>query len=132
MTVPLEWSLREDGTYAGRFTAPDSGRYTIEATAKRGTDTVRTANTTLLVDDRGADVSQAEQRPAVLRRIANETGGRYYPIDDVSKLADDAMFTESGVTVREAKDLWDMPIVFLLLALLLGGEWAYRRFRGLA
>ncbi len=132
ITVPLEWSLREDGSYTGRFNAADSGRYAIAATAKRGTDTTRLASTTLLVDERGADVSQAEQRPAVLRRIANETGGRYYALDDVAKLADDAMFTESGVTVREAKDLWDMPVVFLLLALLLGGEWGYRRWRGLA
>ena len=132
ITVPLEWSLREDGSYTGRFNAADSGRYAIAATAKRGTDTTHLASTTLLVDERGADVSQAEQRPAVLRRIANETGGRYYALDDVAKLADDAMFTESGVTVREAKDLWDMPVVFLLLALLLGGEWGYRRWRGLA
>jgi uncharacterized membrane protein len=132
MTVPLEWSLREDGTYTGRFTATDSGRYTIVANAKRGTDTTRTATTTLLVDDRGADVAQAEQRPALLKRIANETGGRYYTMDDVAKLADDAMFTESGVTVREAKDLWDMPLVFLVLALLLSAEWGYRRWRGLA
>ncbi|MEQ1692801.1 MAG: glutamine amidotransferase, partial [Gemmatimonas sp.] len=132
ITVPLEWSLREDGSYLGRFTAADSGRYAIAATAKRGTDTARTASSTLLVDDRGADVSQAELRPAVLRRIANETGGRYYPLDDVARLADDAMFTESGVTVREAKDLWDMPAVFLMLALLLGTEWGYRRWRGLS
>ena len=132
ITVPLEWSLREDGSYAGRFTATDSGRYEIAATARRGADSSYAAATTLLVDDRGADVAQAEQRPAVLRRIADETGGRYYPIDDVARLADDAMFTESGVTVRESKDLWDMPIVFLLLALLLGGEWAYRRWQGLA
>lgn len=132
ITVPLEWSLREDGSYTGRFTAADSGRYAVTATAKRGNDSVRTAETTLLVDDRGADVSQAEQRPAVLRRIASETGGRYYALDNVAKLAEDAMFTESGVTVREAKDLWDMPIVFLLLALLLGGEWGYRRWRGLS
>jgi hypothetical protein len=34
--------------------------------------------------------------------------------------------------VRESKDLWDMPIVFLLLAALLGAEWAYRRWQGLA
>jgi uncharacterized membrane protein len=132
MTVPMEWALREDGSYAGRFTAADSGRYAITATATRGTDSTRTASTTLLVDDRGADVAQAEQRPAVLRRIAEETGGRYYTLDNVAQLGDDAMFTESGVTVREAKDLWDMPIVFILLALLLGGEWAYRRWRGLA
>lgn len=132
LTVPLEWSLREDGTYAGKFTTADSGRYVIDAVAKRGTDTTRSARTTLLVDDRGADVAQAEQRPALLKRIANETGGRYYTLADVNKLADDAMFTESGVTVREAKDLWDMPIVFLLLAGLLSAEWGYRRWRGLA
>ncbi len=136
ITVPLEWSLREDGSYMGKFTAPDSGRYSIAATSVRGAeggrDSTRTATTTLLVDDRGADVAQAEQRPAVLRRIAQETGGRYYTLDDVSRLADDAMFTESGVTVREAKDLWDMPAVFLVLALLLGAEWGYRRWRGLS
>lgn len=132
LTVPLEWSLREDGSYTGRFTAADSGRFTIEATATRAKDSTRTATSTLLVDDRGADVAQAEQRPAVLRRIAEETGGRYYTIADVAKLADDAMFTESGVTVREAKDLWDMPVVFMVLALLLGAEWGYRRWRGLS
>jgi uncharacterized membrane protein len=134
ITVPLEWSLREDGSYAGRFSAPDSGKYIIEALATRGgdSDSTRRATTTLLVDDRGADVAQAEQRADVLRRIATETGGRYYPLSDVSQLADDAMFTESGVTVRESKDLWDMPIVFLLLALLLGAEWGYRRWKGLA
>jgi len=132
LTVPLEWSLREDGSYTGRFTATDSGRYAITATSRRGPDSSSVAATTLLVDDRGADVAQAEQRPAVLRRIANETGGHYYTLDDVARLADDAMFTESGVTVRESKDLWDMPIVFILLAALLGAEWAYRRWQGLA
>jgi len=130
--IPLEWSLREDGTYSGTFTAVDSGRYQLTAEARFGRDSVETASTTLLVDDQGADVSQAERQAPLLRRIAEETGGRYYDIDEVARLADDAAFTNSGITVREAKDLWDMPAVFLLLALLLGAEWGYRRWRGLA
>jgi hypothetical protein len=36
------------------------------------------------------------------------------------------------VTVLEEKDLWNMPIVFLLLLGLVGAEWAFRRNRGLA
>ncbi len=134
MSVPLEWSLREDGSYTGTFVAPDTGRYAIAATARRarGRDTVQTVNATLLVDDHGADMAQAELRVPLLKRIADETGGRYYPLADAQQLADDAIYTESGVTVREAKDLWDMPAVFLLLALLLGAEWGYRRWRGLA
>ena len=41
-------------------------------------------------------------------------------------------YSDAGVSVRDALDLWDMPIVFLLLALLLGAEWGIRRSRGLA
>lgn len=131
-SIPLEWSLREDGTYNGTFTAVDSGRYELTAEARFGRDSVETSSTTLLVDDQGADVSQAERQAPLLKRIAAETGGRYYDIGDAARLADDAAFTNSGITVREAKDLWDMPVVFLTLALLLGAEWGYRRWRGLA
>jgi hypothetical protein len=35
------------------------------------------------------------------------------------------------VTVVEERDLWDMPAILLLLIALTGGEWAYRRARGL-
>ena len=130
--IPLEWSLRDDGSYAARYTPRDTGRYTIDATAAIGRDSARFFTTTLLVDERGADMAQAELRTPLLQRIAKETGGRYYPIGDVDRLADDAVYTSAGVTVREAKDLWDMPVVFLLLAAVLSAEWGYRRWRGLS
>jgi hypothetical protein len=130
--LPLEWSLRDDGSYTARFTPRDTGRYRIDAEAGRARDSLQLAETSLLVDDRGADVAQAELRAALLQRIAEETGGRYYPLSDAARVADDAVYTNAGVTVREARDLWDMPAVFLALALLLGIEWGYRRWRGLA
>ena len=131
-TLALEWSLRDDGSYTARFTPRDTGRYTVDALARTSRDSTQAVTTTILVDERGADVAQAELRAPLLRRIADETGGRYYPIDGAAALADDAVYTNAGVTVREAKDLWDMPAVFLLLALLLGIEWGHRRWRGLA
>ncbi len=130
--LSLEWSLRDDGSYSATFTPRDTGRYTVDALARTGRDSVQAVTTTVLVDERGADVAQAELRTPLLRRIADETGGRYYPIDDAARLADDATFTNAGVTVREAKDLWDMPAVFLVLAVVLTAEWGYRRWRGLA
>lgn len=132
INVPLEWTLREDGSYAGRLLAEELGIYRVEAEAHRGRDTTRSAPGSILVDDHGADVEQAELRAPLLRRLAGETGGRYYPLADASRLADDVAYTESGVTVRETRDLWDMPAVFLVLLTLLGTEWAYRRARGLA
>lgn len=132
MTVPLEWTLGEDGVYTGRFVPEVAGMHTLSAEARRGRDTVRALEGALLADDTGADVEQAELRTPFLRRIAESTGGRYYPLADAEALAEDVMYTESGVTVRESLDLWDMPIVFLVLTALLGGEWALRRKWGLA
>ena len=129
---PLTWTMRGDGGYEGRFVAEETGMYRLEAEARRGRDTARAAPAALLVDDYGADVEQAELRTPLLRRIAGETGGRYYPLAEAGRLADDVMYTQSGVIVRESRDLWDMPFVFLLLIGLLGGDWAYRRARGLA
>jgi len=50
----------------------------------------------------------------------------------VSALPEDVSFTESGATVREERDLWDMPVLLLGLLALIGTEWAWRRSRGLA
>ncbi|MEP7106278.1 MAG: hypothetical protein ABI838_10575, partial [Chloroflexota bacterium] len=130
--VPLSWTLKEDGAYQGRFVTEEEGMYRVEAEARRGADTMRAAPAARLADDHGADVEQAELRSPLLRRISGETGGRYYPLSDAGKLTEDVEFTESGVTVRESRDLWDMPALFLLLVTLLGAEWGYRRWRGLA
>ena len=47
-------------------------------------------------------------------------------------LPEDVRYTESGATVFEHYELWDMPIAFFLLLLLFGAEWVYRRAGGLA
>ncbi len=132
--VPLTWTMRGDGIYEGRYVATDPGIYRVEAEARRSGEpgVSRADPSALLVDDFGADVEQPELRTQLLERVAGETGGRYYPLAQAAGLSDDVGYTESGVTVRESRDLWDMPIVFLLLIGLLGTDWAYRRRRGLA
>ncbi len=130
--VPLDWTLRDDGTYAGRFVPAELGTYRIDAFAARGADTARAAEGGVLVDLRGADMERPELRTALLKRIADETGGRYYPLADLSQLPDDVVLTESGIVAHETRDLWDMPVVVLLLLALLAAEWIYRRRRGLA
>jgi len=67
-----------------------------------------------------------------LERIASETGGRFYTRDTVERLPEDMSYTEGGTTIRDRRDLWDMPVVFLFLVGLVGSEWGYRKLRGLA
>ena len=73
----------------------------------------------------------AAQRAPLLRRIAEETGGRYYSLETVAALPRDIVYTERGITTTEQLDLWDMPALFILMVLLMGAEWGYRRVRGL-
>ncbi|MBI2535498.1 MAG: hypothetical protein HYW06_00665 [Gemmatimonadetes bacterium] len=80
----------------------------------------------------GAEFFGAGMRRAALEQLAQETGGRFYTPAQVAALPEDVRFTESGATVFEHHDLWDMPATFLLLLALLGVEWGWRRARGLA
>ena len=57
----------------------------------------------------------AAMRPAFLRRVAEETGGRFYTPATVSTLPEDITYMGRGVTVSQEKDLWDMPVLMVLL-----------------
>ena len=81
--------------------------------------------------DGAEEYFDAGLRASFLRRLSGETGGRYYTPATASALPRDVVYTRSGNTVVERKELWDMPVVLLVLVALLGAEWGYRRARGL-
>ena len=47
-------------------------------------------------------------------------------------MIEDLTHTDGAGSVRETKELWDMPINFLLVIALAGGEWFIRKRKGLA
>jgi hypothetical protein len=78
-----------------------------------------------------AENFRTEQNRELLERLAAQTGGQYWKPADLGKLAGSIPFSEAGVTVRETKDLWDLPLVFLVLVLLRFSEWWLRRKWGI-
>jgi uncharacterized membrane protein len=130
--IPMEWTLHDDGAYAGQLMADEAGSYQVVVEARHGADTAYSAAAALVADTTGADLGRAELRRDLLQRLATSTGGRYYPLAEASRLLKDVEFTAGGITARDAHDLWDMPIVLLLLVVLLVSDWALRRVRGLA
>lgn len=131
-TLPFEWAADRDGEYTATMVPGENGVHTVDVTAVLGRDTVRSTVGYVRVADPTAEYFGAEMRPGLLRQVADETGGKYYGADDVSKLPEDVVYTNSGATEVQRLDLWDMPVVFALLLSLLGAEWLYRRRRGLA
>ncbi len=130
-TVPLEWSVEEDGEYRGTFVPDQLGGYDIRVSAAYGGSDIGTSHTGIRSVDLPTEFFGAERNTGLLRRIAEETGGRFYTRSTLGGIVQDVEFTDSGRTVTETFELWDMPIALLLLLTLLAAEWGVRRRRGL-
>ncbi|HEX6057736.1 MAG TPA: glutamine amidotransferase [Gemmatimonadaceae bacterium] len=129
--LPMDWRVDRDGEYGAAFAPAEAGRHVVEVSARIG-DRVVTDTAAIDAGESRREWFDAEMRAPLLRRLADETGGRFYTPATVDALPEDVVFTESGTTVRTRKELWDMPVVFLLLIGLVVGEWGWRRVRGLA
>jgi uncharacterized membrane protein len=132
--LPMEWSLERDGEYRASFAPAEVGAYEVRvrAAARDGKDSVAAEPLHLDAADPQDEWFDAGMRAPLLRRVAAETGGRFYTPATVSALPEDLRLARGGVTVVERLALWDMPAVLLLLGGLLATEWACRRAWGLA
>jgi uncharacterized membrane protein len=131
--VPMTWTVEQDGEYRGRYTPSEDGLYRIavDGRTRTGADTGRgVAN--LLVAPSDAEYFDAAMRAPLLQRLSEDTGGRFFRASDATGLVDAITYSGKGVTVVEERELWDMPVVLLVLLSLMGAEWLSRRRRGLA
>ena len=126
-TVPLRPDPSAHGVYATDWNAAKQGSYVAEISARRGHDQLGSDVLTLRREDGMAENFHREQNRDLLQKLAQETGGHYYKPDDAGRLPQEISYSEAGITSREMKDLWNMPVIFLLLLALRSSEWFLRR-----
>jgi len=119
------------GQFQAAWSAPKTGAYLTEVTAQRANKELGRDVLTFQRMDGVAENFHTEQNRELLEHLATQTGGRYWKPADLGKLAAAIPFSEAGVTTRETKDLWDLPLVFLVLLLLRFSEWWLRRKWGI-
>jgi len=130
--VPMSWDGENPGEYSAALPTKAPGWYEARLDATRAGKSVGSAVTHFRAAPGDAEYFDATMHAGTLRRIAEETGGRFYEAGNISSLADDLRYTGRGVTTVEEHDLWHMPIVLMLLVALLCAEWGYRRAVGYA
>jgi len=130
--IPVEWTVTKDGEYRTTFTPDESGIYDVRVTASRDQKDLGTTAMNVRVSAGDAEYFDAAMRAPLLKRIAEETGGRFFTPANASALPEAISYSGRGVTVVEERELWDMPALFLLLVGLVFAEWGFRRARGLA
>ncbi|MBZ5609408.1 MAG: glutamine amidotransferase [Acidobacteriia bacterium] len=126
-TVDLHPDSLEQGVYSADWDADRPGSYVTEVTARRGQQELGRGVVTFRRENGVAENFHLEQNRELLEKLSSQTGGRYYRPNEVSRLGQDISYSEAGISVRETKDLWDMPVVFLFALLLCCAEWLLRR-----
>jgi len=125
------------GQFQAAWSAPKVGAYLTEVTAQRtdpATGTMKELGRDVLTFERMDGVAEnfhTEQNRELLERLASQTGGEYWKPADLGKLAAAIPFSQAGVTMRQTKELWDLPIIFLILLALRFSEWWLRRKWGI-
>ena len=131
--VPLKFTtLNNANIYTGEFKADELGQHRIELLGTSASLGQLNAQSNVLVSDLNREYYSAAQNSDLLKRIAAETGGKYYTPAQVKSLLDDLTYRQTPYSERVTKDLWDMPVNFVLLVGLLSAEWFLRKREGLA
>jgi uncharacterized membrane protein len=126
-TVVLQPDPLEPGTYTGNYTAEKPGSYVAEVVAGENKTELGRDTLTFRREDGVAENFGAAQNKDLLQKLATDTGANYYTPDKAKRLGSEITVSEAGITAHDNLDIWDMPILFLLVLLIRGGEWLLRR-----
>lgn len=132
----MDWNIDQDGVYRSSFEVQTEGVFNlmVDVASAVGeadrSDTEKSA--AFVVTPSLREYSSAGRDTGLLERIAAVSGGRYYDLDATGTLATDISYTPSAYSKEVQEDLWDTPLLLLLLILLLCADWIARRFKGLS
>ena len=128
--IDLAPSADTPGQYQTEWTAEKSGAYLAEVIAESSGSQPQELGRDVVTFQRSDGVAEnfhTEQNRQLLEQLSSDTGGRYWKPSQLNDLPRDISYSEAGISVHNTKELWDMPIVFLLLLGLPIGEWLLRR-----
>jgi uncharacterized membrane protein len=130
--VPMAWTGERNGEYRANFPTNLAGWYEATVDASRDGKVVGSSTMHVRAAPDDAEYFDAAMHAPMLRRIAQETGGRFYTSGTMASLPEDVKYSGRGVTAVEERELWHMPALLLAFIALVCTEWGLRRVWRLA
>ena len=125
--VDMEPAADNPGVFQNAWTAEKPGSYLAEVTAQRGSEQIGSDVFPFERIDGVAENFHTVQNRELLEKLSAETGGRYWKAEELTRLPDEISYSDAGISTRDIKELWNMPVVFLWLLVLMAAEWLLRR-----
>ncbi len=129
--LQLEQVLGKDGLYTARFIPNRYGEYTVTATGALNGENLGKQQGLFEVKPSYAEFSDAALNVSLLTNLADMSGGKYYPIAEANQLVNQISLVESATSQITDIDIWDLPLIFGMILMLLGLEWFLRKRGGL-
>lgn len=123
----IQWNGIE---YQGKVPLTKEGEYRITISAKAGDFDLGEYHQDVRVLPNSVEFQQIKQDIAVLKGIANRTGGTYSNLDHYESITDRIDLRPEKIEQSFRKKLWQWPGIFILLLLALTVEWVVRRRSG--
>ena len=119
------------GGYTAQFRANQKGNYQIRASEGLTSSSLGEDSTEIFVQSPLAEFENPQLNERLLKQLAEKTGGVYTSIVEAESLPEKISDVQERVFATQERDLWDTPIVLILVVGLLGAEWFLRKRRGL-
>ena len=133
--VPRELQVtaedRSEGRWTAAFTPEARGVHRVTVEARRGGATLAAGEHLVLAGSSDPEFVDPRLDDAVLRRLAEESGGQYFEARDAGDLPAVLREGRTAPRPREFRDLWHNAWSFLFIVGLLSTEWLLRRRWGL-
>jgi len=126
-TVDMSPSAEEPGTFVASTALGNSGSWYVEAIAEHDGAPFAAARTSLYSQSADQEYFNIRRNNALLRRLSDATGGRYFDSNDTGGLRELLQYSSAGITEEIRRPLWDAPALFILLLGLKAAEWLLRR-----
>jgi len=125
LEVELEPVPNSPGLYSGTHLAAEDGTFTVKTLQvhKEVSNTIQFDVQTTPLEQRETDMQST-----VARQIADRSGGKTWRLSELGTLPA-ALHNDEALTqsIHRERDLWDLPLFFVLLVVITGIEWAMRR-----
>jgi hypothetical protein len=125
-TVEMQAVPGVPGRYELTVDADSTGMYRFEAEANLDGEQLGRSRVAIRREDGVSEHFKVEQNRALLERLASATGGQYFALSDAGDIPEAVQYSDAGIIERRLLELWNMPILFLLLVFLKAGEWVLR------
>jgi len=130
-TVTVFPRYEEAGIYERKLELTETGVYEIEAIATLGKEEIGRDKTILHVQAATLETRQLSQNVTLLKRLAEESGGKYLPLEKASELPEFLRAATHVIEKHKDHDMWDKPWIFAVIIGLLCSEWFLRKRSGL-